>query len=185
MKHTIIKISVVFFFICLITPSMATAVPSLENIQAFLKDVTLQMNGEPPISTSAILYNDRMYLPIRFIGEKLDAHIHWNDLSNTVTVQSSQTFKDFSEANPLEREKFVYGEILAIDKMRSRITIEEHYDDRDTYIEPNLQVREDVIIILQRNDKQMNLVLSDLRIGDHIGLVLDKNHQVRGILLNE
>jgi hypothetical protein len=167
------------------TTSMVIAVPSLENIQAFLKDVTLQLNAEPPSSTSAIIYNDRMYLPIRFIGEKLNADIHWDDFSNTVSIQSSHVFKDFSEANPLENENFIYGEILAIDKMRNRITIEEHYDDRDTYIEPNLQVKEDVIIILQRNDKQMNLVFSDLRVGDHIGLVLDKGQQVRGIILNQ
>ncbi|MBB6215797.1 hypothetical protein HNQ80_001888 [Anaerosolibacter carboniphilus] len=185
MKSAMIKASTTFFVICILTTSMVAAVPTLENIQVISKDVLLQLNDEPLLSASAIVHKDRIYLPIRFIVEQLHAQIHWDELSNTISIQSPYVFRDFPEANPLEKEKFIYGEILAIDKKSNLITIEEHYDDRDTYIEPNLQVKENVIIILQRNDKQMNLSFGDLRIGDHIGLVLNKDQEVRGIILNQ
>lgn len=185
MKRAFIKTSMIFFITCIISTSLVVALPPLEAIQVFLKDINLRFDGEPPIAVSAIFHKDRIYLPIRFLAEQLDANIDWNESENTVSIQPVYTFKDFPEADPLGQEKFIYGEILAIDPLENRITIDEHYDDRYTHIEPNLQVAEDAIIILQRNDKQMNLSFSDLKIGDYVGLVLTKNQQVRGIILNQ
>ncbi|MFT9497886.1 stalk domain-containing protein [Anaerosolibacter sp.] len=185
MKHPFIKTSMIFFITCIISTSMVVALPPLEAIQVFLKDVNLQFDNEPAIAVSAIVHKDRIYLPIRFIAEQLDANIHWNESENTVSIQPVHAFKDFPEADPLGQEKFIYGEILSIDLLKNRITIEEHYDDLYTHVEPNLQVAEDAIIILQRNDKQMNLSFKDLKVGDYIGVVLAKNQQVRGIILND
>jgi hypothetical protein len=185
MKRPFVKIVMIFSVICIFSTSMVMALPSLETVHVFLKNINLLFHGKPPIAASAIIHKDRIYLPIRFIAEQLDANINWYDSENTVSIQPTHAFKDFPEADPLKQEKFIYGEILAIDKIQHCITIEEHYDDRNTYIEPNLQVSEDVIIILQRNDKQMNLSFNDLKVGDYIGLVLAQNQEARGIILSQ
>ena len=51
------------------------------------------INGEVvkmPKGESGFLYNDRTYVPIRFIAEALNKDVSWNDDTNTITISDKQ-----------------------------------------------------------------------------------------------
>jgi hypothetical protein len=66
---------------------------AIEKVEAYLrKDLTIKVNGEimnlsdkPPI-----IYNDNSYLPIRALGEALDADIVWEDSTQTIFVNKGK-----------------------------------------------------------------------------------------------
>lgn len=184
MKHLIKKTAIILLLLAFIT-STGLAAPNLEEIKGLMKNVKLQLNDEVPFSANVIFYHGRIYVPLRLAAEGLGSRVDWHEAANTVTIHQSQSFQDFPEANPWENERFVYGEILSMDKEKKLLAIEEHYDNHSRFTEPELSVSPQVVIILQRNDKKMNLAFSDLRIGDHVGLVLNKDGIVRGIILND
>ncbi|KXG75260.1 stalk domain-containing protein [Thermotalea metallivorans] len=184
MKHLIRKTAIILLLLAFIT-STGLAAPNAKEIKGLMRNVNLQWNNGVSFSANVIFYNERIYVPLRLAAEGLGCQVNWHGATNTVTIQQSQSFQDFPEANPWENERFVYGEILSMDKDKKLLTIEEHYDDHSRFTEPELSVSPQVVIILQRNDKKMNLDFSDLRIGDHVGLVLNKDGIVRGIILND
>lgn len=56
-------------------------------------------------------------------------------------------------------------------------------DDNDIEIFPILKAREDIILIVERKDKRMNIDFEDLKLGDRLGIVLDKEGMIRGIIM--
>ena len=112
----------------------------------------------------------------------MGGEINWDGENNKAYIKS---FIDVKECDYLNGEKFVYGLIIDIDYDKKYITIEQHYDDNSIMVSPELQVREDVNIVLFRNDKGMNLDFKDLVIGEDIGIVLDDENLIRGILLRK
>lgn len=91
---------------------------------------------------------------------------------------------DFPEADYENGERFIYGNILKVDYKKRRLIIEQHMDDDNSQeVSPILNVREDAVIILKRNDKVMNIDLYDLKSDDMFGIVLDKLGMVRGIII--
>ncbi|SHK03521.1 Copper amine oxidase N-terminal domain-containing protein [Geosporobacter subterraneus DSM 17957] len=149
------------------------------------KTIQLSLNGMPSDPLTALFFKDHIYVPIGFIAEQLGCKVDWNSRQQRLSISSSSAFKDFEEANPLGGERFVYGEILSVDLDNRQLNIEEHYDDQYVYVEPNLMVLSEAVIILQRKDKAMNLDFEDLKIGDVVGLVLNKEGKVRGIILSQ
>ena len=55
-------------------------------------DSVLYKNGESvPLSVSAIVYNDRILIPVRAIGEAMDFDINWDGFHSTVFVGTDGT----------------------------------------------------------------------------------------------
>lgn len=184
MKRFIRKLSTLLCVLVLLSSS-AGASAYLKETTVFIKNINMKINTQTMSEIEAILYKDRLYLPIRFVSEKLNHSIFWDEPTSTVTIKDSQNFHNFDEANPLNHEQFIYGEIKSIDKESRKITIEEHIDDHSMYVAPDIMVTKDVIVILQRNNKHMNIDFEDLLVGDVAGLVINKDGLARGIILNE
>ncbi|WZL72136.1 stalk domain-containing protein [Clostridiaceae bacterium 35-E11] len=182
MNHFIKRLFIILLLL-IFTSSIAMASVSLEEVTGFVKKINIKIQDAPAVSTQTILSNNRIYVPLRFIAETLNASIFWDKQSNILTIQNKPSFKDFEECDPWKGELFVYGEICAIDKINRQITVEQHIDDNSISIEPGIEVAKDVVIILQRNDKKMNIDFHDLKVGDQIGLVLTDEGIARGIIL--
>lgn len=91
---------------------------------------------------------------------------------------------DFPEADYEKGERFIYGTILKVDYKNRRLIIEQHMDDNSQEVSPILNIREDAVIILRRNDKAMNINFWDLKPHDIFGIVLDELGMVRGIIIS-
>lgn len=98
--------------------------------------------------------------------------------------ENEKNYVDFPEADYENGERFIYGTILKVNCENKKLIVEQHMDDNSETISPILSVREDVVIILKRNDKAMNIDFYDLKPGDRFGLILDKLGKVRGIVIN-
>ncbi|MCB5559790.1 hypothetical protein, partial [Anaerosalibacter bizertensis] len=73
--------------------------------------------------------------------------------------------------------------IMSINYENREIGIEQYLDETTKKIPSKLKIREDAVIVLERNDKKMNIDFTDLRAGEDIGLILDKDKNVRAIIL--
>jgi hypothetical protein len=182
MNHFIKRLFIALLLL-IFTSSAAMASMDLEEAAVLVKKINIKIQDAPAVSTQTILFNNRIYVPLRFIAEALNASILWDKRNNILTIENKPIFRDFQECDPWKGETFVYGEICAIDKMNRTITVEQHIDDNSMSIEPGIEVSKDVVIILQRNDKRMNIDFQDLRVGDRIGLVLTDEGIARGIIL--
>lgn len=152
-----------------------------KNIKAYFYNIKIHVNGEEVYTdTEPFIYNDRVYVPIRFVVENMGGAVKWDGSNKKVYIKS---YRDFPECNPLEGENFVYGLITSIDYDEKTIEIEQHFDDNSIEVTPLLQVREDAVFVLKRNDKMMNIDFKDLKCGDDVGMVLDKDKKIRGIII--
>ncbi len=175
------KILILALIIFLISSVSSFAMEKCEDIKVFFKNIKIIVNNKSiDLENEPFIYRNRIYVPLRFISESLNASVLWNDESNTVYINN---FQDIPECNPLEGERFIYGEILNIDREKRMIHIYQHIDDNSIEENPDLLVTDDPIIILKRNDKIINLDFSDLKIGDMAGIVVNKNNKARGIII--
>ncbi|AOT71737.1 stalk domain-containing protein [Geosporobacter ferrireducens] len=156
----------------------------LTEVKAIQKTVHMSVGKNSSATQDVLFLDNRIYVPIRFVSEALGLHVDWNSNKHQLTIHTEPSFTDFDEADPLNGERFVYGEILSINEKNRLLTIEEHYDDQYIHTEPHLFVSPEAVVILQRNDKVMNLDFKDLKIGDVVGMVLNKEGEIRGIILN-
>jgi len=153
-----------------------------EKIEVFYRDIKVYIDGkEVNPQEKPFIYNDRMYVPIRFFSESLNALVSWDDKNNSLSISS---YEDYDEAKPLDGERFVYCEILSIDREKRTLHIYQHIDDNSVYEKTDLRVSKDAIIVLQRNTRKMNLNFEDLKIGDVVGMVVNKENEVRGITVD-
>lgn len=181
MKNKIKIISICLLIFTISTLSVF-AVEKYEEIKVYFRNINVKLNDKDvKLDEEPFIYNNRIFVPLRFVSEELGCKVFWNDEENTVSISS---FTDFPEADYLNGERFVYGEILKINKSNRTITIYQHIDDNSITEDPDLKVSNDVIIIFQRNDKKMNLDFEDLKIGDNIGIVINKNGKARGIIVD-
>ena len=170
--------------ILIIASSTSFGLNQFTKVNALLKEIHFEIQDEMPTDSSALFYNSHIYVPLEFVSEKLNHRIDWNEKTQTVTMNNSKPLLDFEDADPTMGEEFVYGEILSIDKNKRILTVDQHIDDNSS---PHytIDVSKDVIIILNRNEKAMNIDFHDLKIGDVIGIVLTKNKIARGIILSD
>ncbi len=131
--------------------------------------------------TEPFIYNNRTFIPVRAVAEGLGCEVKYDNKANKVIINK---FKDFPECDYLNGEIFIYGMIIDIDYENRAIEIEQHIDDNSREVTPLLTIREDAIILLQRNDKVMNIEFSDLKCGDVIGGVVDKDNLIRGMIIS-
>ncbi len=93
-KKRVISVAVVLSVIVNVFTITALAVGGREIISAWLcRDVKMMWNGEEFTPTEdngeriyPIIYNDRTYLPVRFVAEKAGINVGWDSNSNSVQL---------------------------------------------------------------------------------------------------
>ncbi|SCG83889.1 hypothetical protein DW1_2325 [Proteiniborus sp. DW1] len=172
---------ILFIGIILLLSATSFAGGYFKRIDVLINGTRIEVNGEIiETDTEPFIYNNRTFVPIRAVAEGIGCEVKWDNSANKVIINK---YKDFPECDYLNGEKFVYGMITKIDHKNRTIEIEQHIDDNSIEITPILTVKDDAIIILQRNDKVMNIEFEDLKCGDVLGAVIDKNGMVRGIIM--
>ncbi|RKD25269.1 Copper amine oxidase N-terminal domain-containing protein [Caminicella sporogenes DSM 14501] len=177
------KIMIIYLLISIfiISSISSFAVDKCDEIQVFFKNITFKLNNKNiKLSEKPFIYKNRIFVPLRFISEKLGFKVYWNNKKNIISIS---TIEDFPEADYINGEKFIYGEILKIDRKNKKLNIYQHIDDNSASTESNLKISNDIKIIFQRNDKKMNLDFKDLKIGDNVGIILNKEGLIRGIIV--
>ncbi len=153
-----------------------------KRIDVLINGTRIEVDGKIiATDTEPFIYNGRTFVPIRAIAEGLGCEVNWDNVANKVIISK---YKDFPECDYLSGEIFVYGMITQIDHKNRTIEIEQHIDDNTIEVTPILTVKEDAVLILQRNDKVMNIEFEDLKCGDVLGAVVDKDGLVRGIIMS-
>lgn len=177
------QLFIMLFIIIIFISSTVFADTLAREIEAYFMNITIDIDGkEISTDTQPFIYNDRVYVPAKFIVEGLNGEIKWDDENSKVKIKS---YRDFSDCDYFDDEVFVYGLVTNLDMEEKVLAIEQHIDDNSIEVNDSLKIRDDVVIILQRNNKKMNLEVDDLRVGEDIGLVLDKNSLIRGIIISK
>lgn len=148
------------------------------NFIKYLGELTINSNS---FESDSYLIQDKLYVPLRELADELGAEISFDPITNNINYSS---VRDMPESDPLIGEEFVYGEIESISFDSKQVIIKQHYDDNSYNVTKPLRVIDDAIIILQRNDNQINLDFKDLKIGDIVGMILNENKDIRGIIID-
>lgn len=177
------KSFVLVFLIFFVSTFTSFAALKYEEIKVFYRDIRIFVNNEEiDLEDKPFIYKNKTYVPLRFLSKSLNSFVSWDNESSKISISS---YIDFEEANPLDGERFVYGEIVSpLNKKEMTLHILQHIDDNSVHVEKNLKVAENVIIILKRNNKKINLDFDDLKIGDIVGMAINKENQVRGIIID-
>lgn len=171
--------SLLFSIVCILFLSYPIFSDDIDNnFIKYLGELTINSNS---FEGDAYIIQDKLYVPIRELANELGADITFDPITNNTTYNS---IKDFPDSNPLIGEEFVYGEIESINFDSKSIIIKQHYDDNTHNVTTPLVVIEEAIIILQRNNNKINLEFKDLRIGDIVGMILNENKKIRGIIID-
>lgn len=182
MKKNIKFLAIIMIFFIL-TLGTGFAQGLSESIQVIFSNITIEVDEkETHTDTEPFIYNDRVYAPVRFVVEAMGGEVAWDAQGNKVVVKS---YVDFPQCDYLNGELFYYGLVIDIDYENKEIALEQHYDDNSVELSSSLKLDDNVVIILQRNDKMMNLEISDLKVGEDIGLILSKDKLVRGIIISK
>ncbi len=178
-----VKNKVVLFIIICILLSVSTifADSCLKTIDVYYNDIKIDIMGESvDVKDKCFIYENKAYAPIRDIIEQIGGQVDWDDSTHTIKIKN---YTDFDECDYMDGEGFVYGLVIGLDFEKKVIRIEQHFDDNSMEVTPLLSVRDDCTIIMQRNDKKINIELKDLKVGDDVGIILDKNNEIRGIVI--
>lgn len=169
------------FFLLILTviilTSTTSTVFSQQKLDFILEKISIKQNDKTR-EMEAISYNNSIYVPLANIIEIIGGEINTEE-----SLLEVRDYVDFQEADPLKGEIFIYGTIEKIEYDTRTILINQHMDDNSIEIFPKINIKNDVIIIAERRNKRMNIDFEDLKVGDSVGLVLDKDSFVRGIIL--
>ena len=177
----------IFCFVVLLTLlfSVYSIVFSQSNqskIDVLFDDIKLAIDGKEINADGEIFkYNGKTYAPISTVVKGMGGEGLFDKYQNKLSVTS---YKDFPECDYLGKEIFVYGIITKIDYEKKEIEVEQHFDDNSMEVSPILKAREDVVIIVERNENRMNIQFKDLKVGDIVGLILDKEKLIRGMIMS-
>ncbi len=175
------KAFILIFLAFILIPISTSADIFSKQIEVTFRNIEIEIDRkEVKCESEPFILNNRVYVPLRAVIEGMGGVVKWENENNKVIIDS---FKDFPDCNYLNGEHFVYGLVTAFDYEKRIITVEQHFDDNSIEVNSHLKIRDDVVIVLQRNDKKMNLEIDDLKVGEDIGLVLDSENLVRGIII--
>jgi len=178
-RKSMIGVLVLTALLLLSTTAFADGI--YRSITVLFDNIRVEFNGkEVNFDTEPLAYNNRIYVPIRFVVEEMGGEVFWDSKEKKATLRS---YVDFPDCDYLGGEIFVYGQVTDISSEDRTIEIEQHLDDNSVPINYRLYIKEDAVIILQRNDKKINVDFNDLKRGDVLGIVVDKDSEVRGIIL--
>jgi len=167
----------------ILTSLTISAAGTSETIEVHRSGMQILVDGRPvDLEQQPFIYNDRVYVPVRFICTALDRDVDWNPDIRTVVINNPKLRFPLTECRPDEGELFVYGEIIDIDYEAYTITIQQHFDDNSIPVQNPLAVNRDVVIILHQNDER-NIHFYQLKCGNTGGFILDSGGMVRGIII--
>lgn len=182
MKKGIFSVLIIF---CLVF-SVYTMVFSQSNynkIDVTFKDTVLLGNGGRfDLKGETFYYNNKLYAPVSRMLKVIGGEGLLNEEKNEITIRA---YRDIPECDPLNGEIFVYGLLMSIDFQKSELGIEQYFDDNSIKVPSKLKVRDDVIIILERKNNKMNIDFVDLNVNDKVGLILNKDKLIRGIIISK
>jgi hypothetical protein len=177
------KAVAIAIILLLLAPAVIDAKGIFEMIKVRRGGIGMLIDGrEARFEEQPFIYNDRVYVPIRFVNTALGMEVDWNSRIKTVIINSPDYKFPLAECRPEEGEVFVYGEIIEIDYTEYTITIHQHFDDNSIPITNPLRVNRDVVIIQQRN-RERNTHFYQLETGSTGGFILDPGGTVRGIII--
>lgn len=178
------KIIFTAIIIILLIPSNIKGSGLLEKIEVYRGNIKIAVNNTPvELEEQPFIYNNRVYVPLRFISDALGEKVEWIPESRAVIIKELDLNVSLDDCQPEMGEIFVYGKILNIDYENYRIEIEQHFDDNSIEISPFLSVSRHVVVMLQGNDEK-NIHFFQLRKGDTGGFILDSSGRVRGIIVS-
>lgn len=182
MKKGIFSVLIIF---CLVF-SVYTMVFSQGNynkIDVSFKDtILLGKGGSYELSGETFYYNNKLYAPVSTLMKVIGGEGLLDEKKDAITIR---TYRDIPECEPLKGEFFVYGLLMSINFQENELGIEQYYDDNSIEVPSKLKVRDDVIIILERKNNKMNIDFVDLNVNDKVGLILNKDKLVRGIIISK
>lgn len=149
---------------------------------SFIDTILTGKGGSCELSGETFYYNNKLYAPISTMMKVIGGEGSLNEKKNEITIR---TYRDIPECEPLKGEIFVYGLLMSINFPKKQLGIEQYYDDNSIEVPSNLKVRDDVIIIMERKNNKMNIDFTDLTVNDKVGIILDKNGLVRGIIISK
>ena len=161
-----------------------TAVDSFQ-ISAIVKPITIISGDLSTGKADVLFFQNRIFVPLRLMAELMNSTVEWDGDHHTIYLENQKEFIDFPEADPWSGERFLYGQIINLDRKNNIITIEEHIDDNSIYTEPDIATSRDMVIVLQRGTHKMNIDFKDLRVGENIGIVLNTEGIARGIIISD
>lgn len=154
---------------------------SLSEADEFSQEIILKGNGETVnIGDEAFIYEDKLYAPVSTVIKVIGGQGFWDKGKRELTIRN---YKGMPECNPSNGEVFAYGFITGINFETREIEIEQYMDDNSVEVPSKLKVEENVIILFGRNKKMMNLELEDIRAGDKVGIILNKDKTIKEMVL--
>jgi hypothetical protein len=93
-----------------------------EEILAHFNNIKITVNGqqiETDVETPPFIYNDRTYVPLRFVSEALGADVNWDNKTKTVIINSKNNIKLEKNESFTEPENFI--QMLPEDKPKQTV----------------------------------------------------------------
>ncbi|SET05126.1 Copper amine oxidase N-terminal domain-containing protein [Natronincola peptidivorans] len=179
-----------FFLFILITVllgniTLSAAANDLFQVKGYIRNFNIIKNEELlDCHDSPIIFNNRMYLPLRSIAEVLDYKVHWHEDTETVILKQYDLLEKLAAADPFAGEYFIYGELRQIDFDNQTVEIEQHLDHHSREVYGALPLEKGAIILLQRNNHYMKIDYNDLKVGDVVGIIVTSTNEIRGMLVD-
>lgn len=155
---------------CMVTTS---AIGGSRTVSAIINDnLFFNINGEFIKSTDEnpiLNYNSRVYVPVRFVSEKLDCDVKWDDVTKTVTIRGAEPKTEIKEVEKIvEKEVIVYVDDSESDGKLVYKKLPANYKNSDFEINV-LGVKCDdinscskvMLDVLNRGDNNIQLMQSD------------------------
>lgn len=179
------KRTIGFILFAMIMTSVSINAEELrETIDVFRGNIKIVVNGrETSLEEEPFIYNDRVYVPLRFVSSALGKDVDWAPEARAVIISGDGHYRPLEECRPDLGEIFVYGEVKSISYENFSVEIEQHFDDNSVEIQNPLQFRQDAVIVLQGGSNSENLHFYQLRPGDTGGFILNSGGQVRGAII--
>lgn len=177
------KALLIAIILLILAPPVIDAEGTAENIEVRHGGIGVVIdNCDVVLEDQPFIYNDRVYVPIRFVNTALGMDVDWNSNMRTVVINRPDFKLSLTECRPEAGEVFIYGEITDIDYADYTITICQHFDDNSIPVTNPLRVNRDAVII-QQQDEDKNIHFYQLKTGSTGGFILDPGGTVRGIII--
>ncbi|QUH25687.1 stalk domain-containing protein [Serpentinicella alkaliphila] len=151
-----------------------------EQITVYYNDIKIKVEQkEIDLTNQSFIYKGHIYVPLRYLAESLDYEVKWSSSNKTTTLIKNKVDK----LKPTSGETFVYGQILKMNYLDGVITLEQHLDNETRDLYENLKVQNNAIVLLNRNKKEFTVELSDVKVGDMVGLIINENNVISGIII--
>ena len=184
-KKLVSFLSFLLFLLLCANSAITWATGNYSDIRVYYNQVKiLHRNEEILKQENTFIYNDRVFVPLRAVAEALDNEVEWNQERQEVVLTPAPAYIHIEASNPIVGEYFVYGQIVKIDYINKSIFIEQHLDDNSREVYESLTLSENAIVVIQRKSKQLLIDFEDVKIGDVVSLVINKNNEIRSLIVD-